>query len=69
MKKCLQELKEEEIMPFEECISMISKPNITVAPNKEHKQQHQDHNAATKIQSISRGFIHQKQMITDHTAA
>eukprot|EP00957_Ditylum_brightwellii_P110728 8444395-Ditylum_brightwellii.AAC.1 len=30
---------------------------------------HQDHDATTRIQSISPGFIHQKQMITEHTAA
>eukprot|EP00957_Ditylum_brightwellii_P034645 2626723-Ditylum_brightwellii.AAC.1 len=58
MKKCLQEMKEEETMPFEEWISMISEPNTTVASNKEHQQQHQDHNDATRIQSISRRFIH-----------
>eukprot|EP00957_Ditylum_brightwellii_P049765 3773747-Ditylum_brightwellii.AAC.1 len=66
MKKQLQELKEEEIMLF---TAYISKLNTTVFSNKEHQQQYQDHDAATKIQSISHGFIHQKQMITEHTAA
>eukprot|EP00957_Ditylum_brightwellii_P035267 2674884-Ditylum_brightwellii.AAC.1 len=38
-------------------LSMLSN---TDASNKERQQQHQNHDAATKIQSISCGFIHQK---------
>eukprot|EP00957_Ditylum_brightwellii_P147914 11263106-Ditylum_brightwellii.AAC.1 len=56
MKKCLQELKEEEIMPFKEWYLMISQPNTTVDSNKEHQQQHQDHNATVRIQSIFWGY-------------
>ena len=48
---------------------MISKPNATVDSNKERQQQHQDHDAATRIQSFLCRFIHQKQMIIEHTAA
>eukprot|EP00957_Ditylum_brightwellii_P164164 12499257-Ditylum_brightwellii.AAC.1 len=36
---------------------------------KERQGQHQDIDAATRIQSISCRFIHQKQMITEHTTA
>eukprot|EP00957_Ditylum_brightwellii_P023700 1788880-Ditylum_brightwellii.AAC.1 len=52
MDKRLQELKAEQIMPFKEWYSMIC--------TKERQHQHQDHKAATRIQSIVRGFIQQK---------
>eukprot|EP00957_Ditylum_brightwellii_P080230 6102260-Ditylum_brightwellii.AAC.1 len=42
----------------------------TVISNDAHQEQrHQDIDAATRIQSISWGFIHRKQMITEHTTA
>eukprot|EP00957_Ditylum_brightwellii_P090489 6891070-Ditylum_brightwellii.AAC.1 len=35
----------------------------TIISNNEYQeQQHKDHDATTRIQSISRGFIHQKQI-------
>eukprot|EP00957_Ditylum_brightwellii_P003467 262397-Ditylum_brightwellii.AAC.1 len=62
MKKRLQELKEEEIMPFKEWYSMISQPNTTVDSNKEHQQQHQDYDATIRIQSIFCGYSTQQQL-------
>eukprot|EP00957_Ditylum_brightwellii_P049279 3739603-Ditylum_brightwellii.AAC.1 len=53
MANCIQELKAEQIMPFEEWYSMIC--------NKERQQQHQDHDAAKRIQRIVRGFINCRQ--------
>eukprot|EP00957_Ditylum_brightwellii_P152217 11588879-Ditylum_brightwellii.AAC.1 len=40
----------------------LSKPNTTAASTKEHQQQHQDHNATIRIQSIFCGYSTQQQL-------
>eukprot|EP00957_Ditylum_brightwellii_P179496 13674163-Ditylum_brightwellii.AAC.1 len=62
----IQDMQQRQAIRFNRYLLMLS---TTDTSNKEHLQQHQDHDAATKNQSISRGFIHCKQMITEHTAA
>ena len=42
----------------------------TIISNDAHQEQrHQDHDAATRIQCIIRGFLTKNKMITEHTAA
>eukprot|EP00957_Ditylum_brightwellii_P182077 13872425-Ditylum_brightwellii.AAC.1 len=55
----LQELKEEEIMPFAD---YMSKLGITVSSNKERQQWHQDHDATVRIQSIFCRYSAQQQL-------
>eukprot|EP00957_Ditylum_brightwellii_P048878 3708977-Ditylum_brightwellii.AAC.1 len=51
----IQDMHQRQAIKFN---GYLSKLSTAVASNKEHLQQHQDHDAATKIQSISRRFIH-----------
>eukprot|EP00957_Ditylum_brightwellii_P100513 7662678-Ditylum_brightwellii.AAC.1 len=58
MAKRIQELKAGQNMPFKEWYSMIL--------NEDRQQQHQDHDAAKRIQRIVRGFInHRQQHLND----
>eukprot|EP00957_Ditylum_brightwellii_P048169 3656164-Ditylum_brightwellii.AAC.1 len=62
----IQEIQQRQAIRSNGFLSMLS---TTDTSNEEGLQWHQDHDTATKIQSISHGFIHCKQMITEHTAA
>eukprot|EP00957_Ditylum_brightwellii_P167889 12780606-Ditylum_brightwellii.AAC.1 len=55
LKQEIQYLQQRQASGFTGYLSMRSN---TDASNEEHQQWHQDHDAATRIQSISRGFIH-----------